>query len=63
MIPIGTLLVSNDYMVRNNKLLSGVILESKNHLLGNRYRVYLSNGITHLMTEENIRDLFEVVPP
>ncbi len=63
MIQVGTLLLSNDYMVRNNKLLSGVILEAKNHLLGDRYRVYLSNGITHLMTEKNIRDLFEVVPP
>ena len=63
MIQVGTLLVSNDYMVRNNKLLSGVVLEVKDDLWGWNHRVYLSNGTTHWMDERNIRDLFEVVQP
>jgi len=62
-IQVGTLLVSNDYMVRNNKLLSGVILEVKDDLWGWNHHVYLSNGTTHWMDERRIRDLFEVVPP
>ena len=55
---IGSLLISNDYLIRNNKLLSGVILEIRDDLWGKNYRVYLSNGIQHWMDEGKIRDFF-----
>jgi hypothetical protein len=60
MIPVGSLLFSNDYMRANNKRLSGVVLEVRDDLWGKKYSVFLSNGITHWMDEEMIRDLFDV---
>ena len=58
LLPIGTLLLPNDYQVRNGKPVSGVILERKDDLWGANYRVHLSNGITRWIGDDVIRDLF-----
>lgn len=60
-LPIGTLLLPNDYQVRNGKPVSGVILESKDDLWGANYRVHLSNGNTKWIGDDVIRDLFDPV--
>ena len=61
LLPIGTLLLPNDYQVRNGKPVSGVILESKDDLWGANYRVHLSNGNTKWIDGDVIRDLFDPV--
>jgi len=60
-LPLGTLLLPNDYQVRNGKPVSGLILEIKDDLFGVNYRVHLSNGITRWIGDDVIRDLFEPV--
>jgi len=60
-LPIGTLLLPNQYQVNNGNPLSGLILESKDDLWGTNYRVHLSNGISRWIGSDVIRDLFEVV--
>lgn len=60
-LPRGTLLLPNDYQVRNGKPVSGLILEIKDDLFGVNYRVHLSNGITRWIGDDVIRDLFEPV--
>lgn len=58
LLPVGTLLLPNDYQVRNGKPVSGVILEIKDDLWGANYRVHLSNGNTKWIGDDVIRDLF-----
>lgn len=63
-LPIGTLLLPNEYQVRNGNPVSGLILEV---LIDERwntvnYRVHLSNGITRRIGDDVVRDLFQVVP-
>ena len=62
-LPVGTLLLPNDYQVRNGNPVSGLILQV---LIDERwntinYLVHLSNGITRRIGDDVIRDLFQVV--
>ena len=62
--PIGTLLLPNEYMVRNGNSTTGLILEVRDDLRGKNYRVFLSpSGITKWLDEDTIRNLFDVVEP
>ena len=60
---IGTLLLPNEYMVRNGNSTTGLILEVRDDLWGKNYRVFLSpSGITKWLGEDTIRNLFEIHP-
>jgi len=63
LLPIGTLLLPNDYQIRNGNPVSGLILQV---LIDERWKtinyiVHLSNGITRRIGDDVIEDLFEVV--
>ena len=59
-IPIGSLLVPNEYMVRNSKHPFGIVMEVKDDLWGASYRVFLTTGFDKWITYDTIRNLFEV---
>jgi hypothetical protein len=61
LLPNGTLLLPNDYQFRRVNPVSGLVLESRDSLLGKSYRVYLSNGNTKWIDDDVIRDLFVTV--
>lgn len=55
-IPIGSLLIPNEYMVRNANYTFGIVLGVKKDL----YRVFLSTGIDKWINSDTVSDLFEV---
>jgi hypothetical protein len=57
-LPNGTLLLPNDYQFRRGNPVSGLVLESRDSLLGKSYRVHLSNGNTKWIGDDVIKDLF-----
>lgn len=59
-IPIGSLLIPNEYMVRNSKHPFGIVMEVKDDLWGASYRVFLTTGFDKWITYDTIRNLFEV---
>jgi hypothetical protein len=59
-IPIGSLLIPNEYMVRNTNYTSGIVMEVKDDLWGPNYRVLLSQGFDKWISHETILNLFEV---
>lgn len=59
-IPIGSLLIPNEYMVRNSKHPFGIVMEVKDDLWGASYRVFLTTGFDKWITYDTICDLFEV---
>jgi hypothetical protein len=59
-IPIGSLLIPNEYMVRNENHTFGIVMEVKDDLWGPSYRVLLSAGIDKWINNDTIYDLFEV---
>ena len=60
-IPIGSLLIPNEYMVRNTNYTSGIVMEVKDDdLWGASYRVFLTTGFDKWITYDTIRNLFEV---
>ena len=59
-IPIGSLLIPNEYMVRNSKHPFGIVMEEKDDLWGASYRVFLTTGFDKWITYDTIRNLFEV---
>ena len=59
-IPIGSLLIPNEYMVRNSKHPFGIVMEVKDDLWGESYRVFLTTGFDKWITYDTIRNLFEV---
>ena len=59
-IPIGSLLIPNEYMVRNSKHPFGIVMEVKDDLWGASYRVFLTTGFDKWISHETILNLFEV---
>jgi hypothetical protein len=59
-IPIGSLLIPNEYMVRNANHTFGIVLGMKKDLWSPNYRVFLSTGIDKWINSDTICDLFEV---
>lgn len=59
-LPVGTLLLPNDYQVRRGDPVSGIIL-GPSKIRPDEYEVYLSNGITRDIGPRIIKDLFEPV--
>ena len=59
-IPIGSLLIPNEYMVRNSNHTFGIVMGVKDDLRGPSYRVCLSQGFDKWITYETILDLFVV---
>ena len=62
-LPVGTLLLPNDYQFRNGNPVSGLILQV---LIDERwktinYLVHLSNGITRRIGDDVIKDLFVLI--
>lgn len=62
-LPIGTLLLPNEYQIGRGSPLTGVILQIKDDLWGFNYKVHLSNGITKWIGDDVIRDLFTPCKP
>ena len=58
---VGTILMPGEYMRGKKYFLSGVILEVKDDLWGNNYRIALTNGNVVWKDERTIRDLWDVV--
>ena len=62
--PIGSLLLPNEYMVKNGKISSGLILGVVDDVWGYNYKVFLSPyNISKWLKEDVIKGLFEVVEP
>lgn len=59
-IPIGSLLIPNEYMQANSNHTSGIVMEVKDDLCGPSYRVLLSHGFDKWISQETVLDLFEV---
>ena len=57
----GTLLLPNDYLIANNKPISGIIIDVVDDLWGKNYKIFLSNGNTVWKEEGSIADLWNVV--
>jgi len=57
----GTLLLPNDYLIANNKPISGIIIDVVDDLWGRNYKIFLSNGNTVWKEEGSIADLWNVV--
>lgn len=56
----GTLLTPNAYMVQNGNPTCGVVLETKTSIREKqKYKVFLTNGLTHWLNEVTIRSLFD----
>jgi len=60
-LPPGTLLLPNDYLIANNKPISGIIIDVVDDLWGRNYKIFLSNGNTVWKEEGSIADLWNVV--
>jgi len=60
-LPPGTLLLPNDYLIANNKPISGIIIDVVDDLWGRNYKIFLSNGNTVWKEEGSINDLWNVV--
>ena len=62
-LPIGTLLLPNQYQVQRGNPVSGLILQVLIDKKWNtvNYIVHLSNGITRRIGDDVIEDLFQVV--
>jgi hypothetical protein len=60
-LPPGTLLLPNDYLIANNKPISGIIIDVVDDLWGKNYKIFLSNGNTVWKEEGSIADLWNVV--
>jgi len=56
----GTLLLPNDYLIANNKPISGIIIDVVDDLWGRNYKIFLSNGNTVWKEEGSIADLWNV---
>ena len=57
--PCGTLLLPNEYLSRDGKGTSGIVLDVKDDLWGCNYLVFLSRtSHTKWLGEDTIRDLF-----
>jgi hypothetical protein len=62
--PIGSLLLPNEYMVKNGKISSGLILGVVDDVWGYNYKVFLSPyNISKWLKEDVIKGLFLVVEP
>lgn len=62
--PIGSLLLPNEYMVRNGKITSGLILRVVDDVWGYNYEVFLSPyNFSKWLKEDVIKGLFTVVEP
>lgn len=59
-IPIGSLLIPNEYMRANSNYTSGIVMEVKDDLWGPNYRVLLSRGFDKWISHETVLNLFEV---
>ncbi len=59
-IPIGSLLIPNEYMQANSNHTSGIVMEVKDGLRGPSYRVLLSQGFDKWIPYDTIIDLFVV---
>ena len=59
-IPIGSLLVPNEYMQANSNYTSGIVMGVKDDLWGPSYRVLLSHGFDKWIPYDTIIDLFVV---
>ena len=59
-LPIGTLLLPNDYQIRRGDPVSGIIL-GPSKIRPDEYEVYLSNGIARRLGDDVIQDLFVIV--
>jgi hypothetical protein len=59
-IPIGSLLIPNEYMVRNSNYTFGIVMGVKDDLWGPSYRVFLSIGFDKWIPYDTIIDLFVV---
>ena len=59
-IPIGSLLIPNEYMVRNSNYTFGIVMGVKDDLGVPSYRVFLSTGIDKWITFDTLIDLFVV---
>jgi hypothetical protein len=59
-IQIGSLLIPNEYMVRNSNYTFGIVMGVKDDLWGPSYRVLLSQGFDKWISHETILNLFEV---
>jgi len=59
-LPPGTLLLPNDYLIANNKPISGIIIDVVDDLWGRNYKIFLSNGNTVWKEEGSINDLWNV---
>ena len=59
-IPIGSLLIPNEYMVRNSNYTFGIVMGVKDDLGGPSYMVFLSTGIDKWITFDTLIDLFVV---
>ena len=59
-LPVGSLLIPNDYMVRNMSLAFAIILAARDDLYGPAYKLFLTNGIVKWLSYETIIDLFVV---
>ena len=57
----GTLLLPNDYLIANNKPISGISIDVVDDLWGKNYKIFLSNGKTMCVEEGSIADLWNVV--
>lgn len=60
-LPSGTLLLPNEYLIANNKPLTGLIVGVMDDLWGRNYRIFLSNGNTVWKDERDIKDLWNIV--
>ena len=62
-LPVGTLLLPNSYQVQRGNPVSGLILKVliDDELRFVNYHIHLSNGITKIIGEDVIRDLFIIV--
>ena len=65
MLKPGDLLLPNGYLQANRTPHIGFVIEVKENFsdseLGMRAKVYLTNGITHTLGIDIIRDLFDIV--
>ena len=58
-LPPGTLLLPNEYLSRDGKSTSGLVLEVRDDLWGKNYLVFLSRtSHSKWLGEDSIRDLF-----
>ena len=59
-LPLGTLLLPNEYLIANNKPITGLIVEVRDDLWGRNYKIFLSNGNTVWKDKRTIDDLWNI---